>query len=246
MTSLSLGTLKRSHLKLGLAATLLVGAAGLGCGLLDIPIKLKTQEYQQNFGTATGTVPTVTCTAATDPCTSAATQVQGAVASGTTVTGSCDTAAMKCMAQLNATVSYPVSLQNDQSFATSVAGKAVSVVHSIALQYGVAKNTLTFNLPEFDLYIAPMGVTRVDDPSAVYIDKVPSIQKGQTSADDAASITVDTSSKAGVQFVYYVQNPSKQFVLLANAKPVVKAGDPMPAGEIWLHITPVITVGLPR
>jgi hypothetical protein len=234
-------------LTLGLFAGICLGAAAAGCGLFDIPITLQTQEYKGNFGTSTGTVPTASCTAQADPCAQASGPVSTAVASsGATVTGICDTTAMKCTAQINATLSYPVTLSQDQSFATGVAGKAVSAVHSIQLKYGIPKNTLSFNLPELDLYIAPQGVTKVDDPQAVFIDKIPAVPKGQTSADGSGAITVDTASKAGTQFVYYIQNPQKTFTLLVNAKPVVHAGDAMPAGEIWVHVTPTITVGLPR
>lgn len=233
--------------QLGVLAGLFVGAASGGCGLFDIPITLSTQEYKQNFGNSTGTVPSVSCTTQTDPCSQAASQVGSALAAnGATVTGVCDTSAMKCTAKLDATVSYSLSLANDQSFATSVAGKVVSVVHSISLKYGVPKNTATFNIPQLDLYIAPQGTTKIDDPKAVYIDKIPMLTKGQVIADGANSITVDTASKAGAQFIYYVQNPNQTFVLLVNAKPVVRAGDAMPAGELWLRVTPVITVGLPR
>jgi hypothetical protein len=116
-------------------------------------------------------------------------------------------------------------------------------VRSISLKYGVPMNSTTFAIPELELYIAPQGVTSITDSRAIYIDKVPTIAKGQTLADGAGAITVDTSSKAGAQFVYYIQNPSQTFVLLVNAKPVVHAGDAMPAGAITVHVTPQITVG---
>src|SRR5262249_36065080 len=148
---------------LSLCAGFFVGAAAGGCGLLDIPITLQTQSFMQNFGNSTGTVPPVQCTIAGDPsCNTVTTQVNTAVASsGATVPPSCDMSVNPnlCVAQLDATFSYPVTLSKDQSFTTAVAGKAVAVVKSISLKYGIPTNSLTFNIPELDLYIAPQGVT---------------------------------------------------------------------------------------
>ena len=48
------------------------------------------------------------------------------------------------------------------------------------------------------------------------------------------------------EFIKYIQSPTTPFVLLGNAKPVVKPGDAMPAGEIWLRVIPEFVVGLPR
>jgi hypothetical protein len=234
---------KMSSWKLGLCAGFLIGAASSGCGL-GIPITLQTQTFMQNFGNSSGTVQSVPCTQQQDPCTQAAQQVSTALASdGATVTGICNTQAQQCTAQIDATVSYPVNLSMDQSFTSSVAGRAVSIVQSISLLYGVPTNTTTFPIPELDLYIAPAGVTSVTDSRAVYIDKVPSIAKAQTLPSNAGSITVQTNSPAGTQFVHYIQNPTTPFVILINAKPVLSAGEPLPAGEIVVNVTPQITVG---
>jgi hypothetical protein len=227
------------------AASLLLAAAGGGCGLLETTISLAVQTVSKDFGTSTATVPAVACTSATDPCAAAASQVAGPIAaSGATVAGICDTAAMKCTAQVSATLSYPVNLSADQQYTSGVGGKAVNLVKSITLKYGVPVNSLTFNIPQLDLYIAPSGVTSITDPSALRIDKIPPIAKMTTSADGSGSIVVNTSTPAGQKFVYYVQHPSEPFVLLANTQPVLRAGDPMPAGKITVHIQPQSTVGL--
>jgi hypothetical protein len=225
-------------------AGLVLGAATGGCGLLDIPITLQTQSYMANFGSSSGTVSAVPCTAQTDPCMAAAQQVsQSTSGSGAMVTGICDTAAQSCTAQLNATVAYPVDLSKDQSFNNGVAGKVVTVVKSISLKYGVPTNTTTFNIPQLDLYIAPQGVTQIPDSRAVFVDKIPSIAKRMTLPDDSGTITIQTNTPAGAIFVDSIKNPSKPFTLLINTKPVVRAGDPLPAGQLTVRVTPQITVG---
>jgi hypothetical protein len=227
-----------------LAGSLLAATAG-GCGLFDQTITLQAQEFKQNFGSSMGMVPSVSCTMATDPCAQVANMVSGSVM-GATAKGVCDTASQKCTAEVSATFSYPITLSKEQNFATMVAGKAISVVHSITLKYGVSKNTTTFAIPETSLYIAPMGVTSVTDPRAVYIDKIPPIAKGTTIPDGGGSISLPEGSPARAEFVKYIQSPTTPFVLLGMAKPIVKAGDAMPAGEIWLRVIPEFVVGLPR
>ncbi len=229
-----------------LAVGALLGAAFGGCGLFDIPITLSTEEYRQNFGSGSGQLDSVSCPMQQDPCPALGTQLQSKVGAGASVSASCDAPTGKCAAQLDATVSYPVTLANDQSFTSGVAGKAVSAVHSIILKYGVPKNTLSFAVPSLDVYIAPAGVTQVKDAQAVYMGKLAAIAAGQTSADGAASLNIDTSSPAGQKLVFYVQNPTQPFVLLLNTKPVFHANDPIPSGELVVRLTPVLTVGLPR
>lgn len=242
--SLSAKSSKKQRLFRGLSAALLLGAATGGCGLLDIPITLQSQSYTANFGNASGTVNSVPCSAQTDPCTAAAQQVAaGAAQNGATVTGVCDTATSTCTAQVSATVAVPVDLSQDQSFTTALAGKVVVVVKSISLKYGVPMNSVTIDLPQLDLYIAPQGVTKIPDSRAVLIDKIPPIGKRKTLPDDSGAITIDTSSPAGAIFVDSIKNPSKPFTLLINTKPTVKANDPLPAGQMTVKVTPQITVG---
>lgn len=236
-------TLQRS-LRVASAVISLV-AASTGCGIFDTTITLSPQEFKQNFGSSTGTVPSVACTMAADPCSTVANQVGGSIM-GATAKGICDTATQKCTAEVNATFSYPITLAKEQNFTTAVAGKAVSAVQSITLKYGISKNTTTFAIPETSLYIAPMGVTSVTDPRAVFVDKLPVIAKGMTIADGGGSISIPEGSPARAEFIKYIQNPTTPFVLLGNAKPVVKPGDAMPAGEIWLRVIPEFVVGLPR
>jgi hypothetical protein len=186
----------------------------------------------------------VPCTMQTDPCAAAASQVAaGAAQNGATVTGICDTTSRTCTARVDATVSYPVDLSKDQGFTTQVAGKVVTIVKSISLEYGVPMNTVTIDIPQLDLYIAPQGVTKLPDSRAVFVDKIPAIAKRRTLPDGSGTITIETSSPAGALFVDSIKNPAKPFTLLINTKPVVKAGDPLPAGQMTINVTPKIVVG---
>lgn len=234
----------RRRLLRGLIASLVLGAATGGCGLIDIPITLQTQTYNADFGNASGTVTAVPCTMMQDPCTAAANQVAaGAAQNGATVTGVCDTATSTCTARVDATVAYPVNLAQDQSFTSSVAGKVVTVVKSISLKYGIPMNTVSIDLPQLDLYIAPQGVTKIPDSRAVLVDKIPAIARKKTLPENSGTIIIETSSAAGAIFVESIKNPAKPFTLLINTKPTVKANDPLPAGKMTINVTPEIIVG---
>lgn len=231
-----------------LSALVLSGAA-VGCGLIsadifDIPIRLQTQTYTLNLGNNTGKVPTAPCTAQADNCSAAAQGIT--LGPGSTVTGVCDTTAKSCTAQVNAVLTYPVTLADDQSFATSVGGKVVNAVRSIELAYGVTTNTTTVNLPESDLYIGPQNAQKPTDQGVVFIDKIPPIARGTTIPEGSRKITIADGTEARTKFVYYVQNPKVPFVLMLVTKPVVRAMEDLPAGKLELKLTPTVVVGLPR
>lgn len=237
----------RRRILLGVVSACAVAAAG-ACGLInadifDIPITLSTQEYTQDFGTNTGKVPSVACTTTANTCQQVANQVGGSI-QGATAKGICESSTMTCSAEISATLSYQLQIANEQSFATSVGGKVVSVVRSIELKYGVPTNTTTFAIPEMMLYIAPQGVKSETDPKAVYLDKIPMIAAKQTLPPDSGIIKLAAGTPAFEQFSYYVKNPTTPFNILLVAKPKVKANDDVPAGKIVIRITPALTVGL--
>lgn len=247
MTNLRKRTSRRAVL-LGSAAALL-GLTGFGCGLIsadifDFPITLQTQTYTLNLGTNSGKVPTAACTTETDNCSQAASGIT--LGPGSTVVGKCDPAARSCTAEVTAVLTYPVTLAEDQSFATSVGGKAVNVVRSIELSYGVPTNMTTVDLPISDLYIGPQNAKSPTDQGVVLIDKIAAIPRGTTIPDGSRKITIADGTPAREKFVYYVQNPKVPFVLMLVTKPVVRAMQDLPAGKLELKLTPKIIVGLPR
>jgi hypothetical protein len=248
MTGTNAQRISRRVTLLGLAA-LALGSAALGCGLIsadifDIPITLQAQTYTLNLGNNTGKVQPVPCRAEMDNCALAASGIT--LGAGSTVAGKCDTAAMTCTAEVTAVLTYPVTLAEDQSFATSVGGKAVNAVRTIEFSYGVPTNTTTVDLPTSDLYIGPQNAKTPADQGVVFIDKIPAIARGTTIPDGSRKIAIADGTPAREKFIYYVQNPRVPFVLMLVTKPVVRANQDMPAGRLELKLTPKIVVGLPR
>lgn len=220
-----------------------------GCGVLDAldaTFSLAPQDYKQDFGTRTGMVPSIMCPLTPDPCATGATALQTMLQpNGGMITGTCDTAASRCAFKTNITVKNPITLAMDQSFATGVAGKAVSILKALTLSYEIPRNTLSVGLPESQIYIAPMGTADVTSPQAALLGKIPAISKGQTIAAGGGSIKVDVNSPAGQQLTQYLKNPTTPFLFLLNTQPTLTGGSALPSGDIQVRITPSITVGFP-
>ncbi len=219
-----------------------------GCGLidaniLDVPVHLQTQTYAHDFGTTMGTVPSIPCSAQLATCQAIDNQIKDAQ-----VTGVCDGSV--CYAQANLTLTYTVNLASDPAFQSSVNQKLIQGVRTIDLAYGMPKNTLTFDIPEMEVYVGPQNAQSRTDPGVLQIGTIGPIKRGTPFADGSQHLVVADPSAARTQLVADVMNPKVPFVFLlatsTSNPPKVKAGDPVPAGALQLDISPTITVGIPR
>jgi hypothetical protein len=221
--------------------------SGGGCGLVDAnvlttEIHLQTQTYQQNFGTATGTtVPSVPCTAQQNTCQ----QLQPLLTSSD-VTALCDGTA--CYAEANVTLTYTVNLSMDAAFQSSVGQKLVQAVQGIDLAYGLPTNTLTFEIPELDLYVGPQNATAVTSQGVVQVGTIGPFAAGVPVKDGSLHLTLDSTKPAWPQLVSDIMSPNVPFVFListsASNPPKIMAGDAVPAGQVQLDVLPTITVGI--
>lgn len=228
---------------------LLLGAALISaCGLVnanifDTDIRLQRQDYSHDFGQARGTLPTVACTAQSDPCQLVADQL------ATGVNGAkafCDTGQGHCAVEGNVALTYPVNLSQDPSFQSSVGQKAVQFVQKIEFGYAL-QNSLTFALPRIDLYIGPQDARSKDDAGVVPLGQIGPFAAGEDIPDAAPrTLSVERGSAAFAQLERSIKSPKTPFVFLLSAAPRIDAGQPVPAGKLELHLYPKITVGLPR
>lgn len=229
------------------AAAVWLGAVALGCGLInpnifDTDIRLQRQVYSQDFGRNSGKVPAVPCSGQADTCQQVSSVVQGVPARGV-----CDPQSMRCQAEASVTLSYPVNLSEDPAFQSGVAGRAVQFVRAAELGYSLPINTLTFDIPEIEIYIGPQNARNKTDPGVVLIGKVGPFTRGQTISDSAPmTLAIADGSPARTQLEQNIKNPKAPFVFLIHAQPRISGGDDVPAGRMELHLFPKITVGLPR
>jgi hypothetical protein len=219
----------------------------VSCGLInpnifDTTIELKQQIYKQDFGQAMGQVQAPPCSAQMDTCS----QFQGQFGADSQVRARCDTTRMLCYAEGSVTLTETVNLSEYAALQ-----KGVDAVRTIEILYSLPVNTLTFPLPQIEIYAGPQGSKSKSDPGVVFIDKVGPFQKGQTISDTSPMrIVVPDGSAARNTLVGYIKNPKGSFVFLIVANPRVDADGSgkltLPAGKIELRIVPRITVGLPR
>lgn len=237
-------------MKIGRAPSgLLLGAALISaCGLVnanifDTDIRLQRQDYSHNFGQAQGRLPTVACTAESDPCQLVADQLAAGVNGARAF---CDTAQRRCAVEGNIALTYPVNLSQDQAFQSSVGQKAVQFVQKIEFGY-VLQNSLNFPLPRIDIYIGPQDARSKDDAGVVLLGQIGPFATGEDIPDTAPrTLSVERGSPAFAQLERSIKSPKTPFVFLLSATPRIEADDPVPAGKIELHLYPKITVGLPR
>jgi hypothetical protein len=232
---------------LGVALALL----GLGCArdVFDVDIDLTEHAYSADFGPPPdGTIPNAACggDVSPDPCSAGQTLAvsSSAVAPGDLgVVVGCDAPKARCFADAHARVAYEVDVLQDDAFVTKVARDSLTFVRVVDLGYTIPKNTLTFELPEIDVYAGPAGTKTETDPGTVFVDRTPPIAAHATFTDRRhLSITDASPARPVIEGSILAKKP---FVLVVVAHTRLDAGTPLPGGGFEVDLFPKIRVGLP-
>lgn len=229
------------------AIATLVVAGGCSRDVFDVTVNLKTENYRADFGLASGTIPVVACDpAAADAC-AAGTVVDVTVSSvapaDIQVSTGCDGTTARCFAQASARVPYTVDVFQDDAFTSKVASHVVEFVRVADFAYTVSANTLTFDVPQIDIYVGPEGTTRETDPGVVAVGSTPPLPAGTVLT--AGHLTVDDGSPARAAIEDDIRNERPLTFLIVLA-PTLEAGAPVPGGTIQVDVSPQLLVGLPR
>jgi hypothetical protein len=228
-------------------ATLLAATSGAcSADVFDVNVALAPHSYQMDFGSATGTIPTVTCaTGAPSVCD---TQQRAAVV-GTTpgpsnisVDIGCDAATNRCFAEATARLTYTLDVLQDNDFATKVERHSAWIVHTVDLAYTVPTNTLTFGIPRIDVYVGPPGTTTENDTGVALVDRTTPIAPGTTFIDTPQHLTVAAGSPARDLIVSSIES-KRSIVFVVVVTPRLEAGSPVPAGGLELDIYPSLGLG---
>jgi hypothetical protein len=225
------------------AATLCVSACSTD--VFDVTVHLAQQTYQMDFGSATGTIPTVTCGAGKPSVCD--TESRAAVTATTgpgnvTVDFGCDPTTARCFAEATARQTVQVDVLQDNDFVTKVERHSAWVVKSVTLAYTVPTNTLTFDVPKIDVYVGPPGTMTENDTGVAFVDSTMPLPAGTTIVDPPGQLTVAAGSAARDLIVNSVE--SKQtIVFVVVATPRIEAGAPVPAGSLELDVQPSLGLG---
>lgn len=100
-----------------------------------------------------------------------------------------------------------------------------------SIDYEIDDNDLTFDIPELDIYVAPVGVEETDHDDAVHLTTIPQTSAGQD-VTPAESAVVEDQEAASEVF------KQMEFTTLARTQPKVEEGQPFPpSGDADIGLT---------
>jgi hypothetical protein len=229
----------------------LAGAGGCSADVFDVDVALTPRTFLLDFGPDAGTIPTVTCADAAaqqicgaSPTVAVDTSSSTGVPSDVQVALGCDPTTDRCFAQASAHLSQPVDVLQDDAFVTRVERHALSFVQLVDVAYTIPTNTLTFDIPQIDIYAGPAGSRRETDPDVALVGSTQPVAAG-AAVTDAQHITISDATPARPVIEHAIEN-KQEFVFVVVANPRLEAGAPVPAGAAEIDVAPRLTIGLPR
>lgn len=221
-----------------------LGLGGCSSDIFDVDVAFTPQSYDFDFGAEAGEVPAVACDVADDPCAGVAVELSGAETLRAVRVG-CNQAAGQCYVQADAELAVTLSVLEQSDFPTKVRRRGVALVRTLELGYAVPVNTLTFDLPQVDLFVGPDGTRHFDDPGVVYVDSIRPVPAGEQTPLPTRHLTIADRSPARdlLQAAVMRQEP---FVFVLAMSPRVLSGQPIPAGQLAVELFPRMRLGIPE
>jgi hypothetical protein len=224
----------------------LLGIATGSCDVFDFTVDLTNQTFTLDFGQQSGTIPTVACSEAADVCGTALASVDtspvAGVPSDVEVALGCDDSSGQCFAQATARAAQTVGVLQGDDLGDKIGRNGLSFVEEVDVAYTIPMNTLTFDVPQVDVYAGPAGATRETDPGVAFVGSTQPITAGVTTSE-AQHITIGEDSAARPVIEDAIEN-KRDFVFIVVATPRVNAGSAVPAGSVRIDVFPTLTVGL--
>jgi hypothetical protein len=235
---------------LGFAGCNLVNSTGI-----QTDYSFDALEYASpTFGTpgAMTTVPDVPCDPMNDTvCGPAATAL-----GQPSITMSCDTTLMKCIAQAEFRASEAIDLtkQVETSFPSQAIQFGVDLVDVKRVTYWIDMNTLSVATPPIDVYVADAAAHDETDPSATLLATVaavpaasnacadPAYTAGDTKANGAPVCSAPLPAAGKAALASFVKNYKTPFQIIVHTIVIAMPGADVPTGAITFSARP--TVGL--
>jgi len=243
-------------MRAGILAACALCASAAGCGdLAGADIQLGSTSLAANFGTASGAIPPLACSAAN---TSACTAVPAPAGVNGWQVG-CDTTAGQCFGQAVLRIQQAVGVADPSSLDSALGRQAAHYLRSIEIAYTIPANTLTFALAKIQLYVvqtpgaggggssgSPDGGVVVESapapPTDVLLGNIDPLAPGQI-VSDARHVSIDGGAPAFAAISSQVQ-AGQDLVLALVVTPRVVAGKPLPAGAIQIVCEPTLHFGI--
>lgn len=224
---------------------LLLGA-GCDSNVFTVDVDLQQQVYHADFGANQGTIPLVACDPAVAGMCGAAVEVAPVESNGVRaeVQLGCDGTARQCYAQAHLVGANAVDVLQDDGFITKVERRSVTIVRKADLAYRVPVNTLTFDIPEIQIFVGPAGSLNPTDPGVVPVGTTARLPAGATldAASEGHIIVPDGSSAHALIETSIMAKQTMVFLLVAS--PRIDAGAVIPAGALEIDLVPRLTLGL--
>jgi hypothetical protein len=131
-----------------------------------------------------------------------------------------------------------VTLGKEVPSLAKVSGRVLSGVTIDQIQYRI-ESTLNVPLPPVDLYIAPGGAASASAAGAVKLGTLPGRAAG-FSGKDVLKLDAE-AQRAFAGFATDFQTPC---VFIASTQVVVRAGTPVPQGDVRISVTGTVSAKL--
>lgn len=230
-------------MRISLRTAGVLGVVLFGCSLdiTRITFDLPKQTYSFDTSmwgnlppqTAGLSFPNIPCTSDAECCT------LGAAASLNCNTTPLSCPAGSCEADIPESLSSAINLAQQVPQLATFPGHSLVKVSISSISYQVSDNTLNVDLPPMAIYLAPDGVTDVNDPSAMLFGTVPAIPAGSN-----PSGMVQKAPNADAVLQMYTANVSQTFNVIAHTIVVIAADTPVPNGHITVTIGGAVSAQL--
>jgi hypothetical protein len=220
-----------------------VGTGACSSDIFDVDVAFTAQSYDFDFGAESGQVPVVACDAEDDPCSGVVT------ASGDDAIRSlhvgCSPVEGQCYVQADAELAFTLSILEQSDFRAKVQRRSIELVRSVDLAYAIPVNTLSFDIPQVDVFVGPEGTRRFDDPGVVFVDSIKTVPAGAVTPLPTHHLIVaeHSAARALLQDTIVRQVP---FVFVLATSPRLTSGQPIPAGQLTVELHPLMRLGIPK
>lgn len=225
-----------------LLAALLAGASG--CGLIDsditqfnlsIPPRTFTIDTEQwNLDTGTPVFPTLPCSPDADMCSD--------LVAGFCPPDRCSGACVNDLCEMTVQVSLwrGVDLYMEKPELQALDDQPFIEVAVDRVNYQVEENTLNFDTPQIDLYVAPQTVMNPSDPQAQAVGSIPAVPAGS----QIGRMNLLLTGEGEGELRAFMGDYRTPFNLIVGTSITIRAGDSMPQGRIATAVSVDAHAGL--